>query len=477
MALAEMEWNGLVVDKQRLRDKTKKIRDEIEKLDSVIGEHRPVGMGPRFKVVRKNWPSNKAINQWCFGHPIKYKLQEEVGVYKNGNTKYKTVEKESAFMSLHDLNLVEKLVGKPNPNLGFSLSEKNIKKILANVPTITKEERILFEAILKKRKLEKILGTYLEPLGDQLRINKTDTIHGTYNQAATATGRLSSSNPNLQNMPPEVEDIFVNRFISEYGRFAPDFKQLEVCGAAHVSGDLNLLADLKNGVDMHSEVSKTLGLPPEMRRTVKGVVFGTIYGGGKKTLSEQSGITPKQVGDIQDALFDRYPTLLKYYKDFHKDLKAHNGVEITGSEWTNGKKQHTLKYTSETGRTYFYKEFESPFPPHKMEASWTHACNYRGQGWATGDIVPVYLGLLWMFQKYYDNKGYMTDFVLNNTVHDSIYGDGNFYENSLSNNNVRVAFNTILDHILPEIYKEWTGREIEVPLTLDFETKYPKEDT
>ena len=434
MALAEMEWNGIKVDKSKLYKTSMKLQNERDTLESFMRVYireyfRRAMVPPEIQeAVLSKLTTNRSINQAILGFPIKIKRRRQEGNYKNGNPKFVTYEELYEIPPVISHGELQEILGIPNKTLGFSVNDKNLTKLLSEIDPKTPAGEYI-QTIQEWRKCNKLLSTYIEPIGKYLSEYKTDTIHGTFNQAATATGRLSSSRPNLQNMPKEIDELFVNRFDSSYGRFTPDFKQLEVCGTAHVSGDKQLLADLLAGTDIHDTVSKQVGLGPEMRRTVKGIVFGTIYGGGVKKLASESGVDTKVVKQVCDAFFDRYPTLKAFYKDFHNRLKR-RGFSYSTEFNSNGEQVATMRFMSETGRSFFYKEYKSKFSG-KMEPSWTHACNYRSQGWSTGDIVPTYIALAHTFQRYYDKQKYLKEFLFTNTVHDSLYGDGNFTENSI----------------------------------------------
>ncbi len=153
----------------------------------------------------------------------------------------------------------------------------------------------IVEALLEYRRLEKLRSTYLEPL--PRLADEQGRIHTTFNQTATATGRLSSSNPNLQNIP--VRGDFGRRMRScfipapGYTLVSADYSQIELRVLAHLSGDPALLAAFRNNEDIHSRTAGLLfdvELPevtPDMRRSAKTINFGLIYGMGAQKLAQE----------------------------------------------------------------------------------------------------------------------------------------------------------------------------------------------
>ena len=171
--------------------------------------------------------------------------------------------------------------------------------------------------ILKYRTLAKLVSTYLDALPQLIR-KETGRIHSSFNQTVTATGRLSSSDPNLQNIPVRTEEgkkirsLFVpgegyDSFISS------DYSQVELRILAHMSGDESLIKAFLNKEDIHRRTAaEVLGIPfeevtPEQRSHAKAVNFGIIYGISDFGLSRQLGIPRKQAADYIKAYFERYP--------------------------------------------------------------------------------------------------------------------------------------------------------------------------
>ena len=176
----------------------------------------------------------------------------------------------------------------------------------------------IIEKILSHRKLAKLLGTYVDGLKPLI---KRGLVHTTFNQALTSTGRLSSSDPNLQNIPirNELGKEIRKLFCSKYGVFVgADYSQIELRLLAAFSQDANLLDSFKSGQDIHTRVaSELMGIPAEMvnsdmRRMAKAVNFGIIYGISDFGLSQNVNLSVKKAREYIQLYFERFPTIKTY---------------------------------------------------------------------------------------------------------------------------------------------------------------------
>ncbi|WP_342146778.1 DNA polymerase I [Rickettsiella endosymbiont of Aleochara curtula] len=179
----------------------------------------------------------------------------------------------------------------------------------------------LAKVILKHRSLSKLKSTYTDKL--PLQINpKTGRIHTSYHQAAVVTGRLSSSDPNLQNIPARTKEGRKIRqaFIAPpgYKILAADYSQIELRIVAHVSQDQGLLDAFAKGLDIHqATAAEVLNIPldqvtPDQRRSAKAVNFGLIYGMSAFGLARQLGISREEAKNYIDRYFTRYPGVKEY---------------------------------------------------------------------------------------------------------------------------------------------------------------------
>ena len=193
---------------------------------------------------------------------------------------------------------------------GYSTNNDVLEGLLDKHPII--------EKILDFRKLAKLLGTYVDGLKPLV---KRGLVHTTFNQTLTSTGRLSSSDPNLQNIPirNELGKEIRKLFCSKYGVFVgADYSQIELRLLAAFSEDANLLDSFKSGQDIHTRVaSELMGIPAEMvnsdmRRMAKAVNFGIIYGISDFGLSQNVNLSVKKAREYINLYFERFPTIKTY---------------------------------------------------------------------------------------------------------------------------------------------------------------------
>ncbi|HKK16916.1 MAG TPA: DNA polymerase I, partial [Gammaproteobacteria bacterium] len=190
--------------------------------------------------------------------------------------------------------------------------------------------------ILAHRSLSKLKSTYTDKLPDLIN-SKTGRIHTSYHQAVAATGRLSSSDPNLQNIPVRTEQgrRIRKAFIAPegYSLLAADYSQIELRIMAHLSGDRRLLDAFAQGEDIHrltaSEVFGTSlnKVSQEQRRAAKAINFGLIYGMSAFGLAKQLAISRKEAADYVERYFDRYPGVKSYMDHTRQAAREQGHVE------------------------------------------------------------------------------------------------------------------------------------------------------
>ncbi|WP_187902318.1 DNA polymerase I [Helicobacter pylori] len=214
-------------------------------------------------------------------------------------------------------------------NKSHSTDEKNLLKILDKHPSIP--------LILEYRELNKLFNTYTTPL---LRLkDKDDKIHTTFIQTGTATGRLSSHSPNLQNIPVRSPKGLLIRkgFIAsskEYCLLGVDYSQIELRLLAHFSQDKDLMEAFLKGRDIHLETSKALfggDLAKEKRSIAKSINFGLVYGMGSKKLSETLNIPLNEAKSYIEAYFKRFPSIKDYLNGMKEEiLKTSKAFTLLG---------------------------------------------------------------------------------------------------------------------------------------------------
>ena len=194
----------------------------------------------------------------------------------------------------------------------------------------------MIEPLLRYRQLAKLNGTYVEGLLPL--IDREGRVHSYFDQVATATGRISSSEPNLQNIPvrseegKEIREAFLPR--EGWILLDADYSQIELRLMAHFSGDAALLDAFCNGEDIHARTaSEIFDVPlewvtPELRSRAKAVNFGLIYGISGFGLSRNTGVSRKEASDFIAKYFEKYPGV-KRYMDEAAALGAERGYAET----------------------------------------------------------------------------------------------------------------------------------------------------
>ncbi|MFB1340736.1 DNA polymerase I [Helicobacter pylori] len=256
-------------------------------------------MGMEFQGFKIDVPYFKRLEQEFKNelHVLERQILDLIGVDFNLNSPKQLSE-----------ILYEKL--KLPKNKSRSTDEKSLLKILDKHPSIA--------LILEYRELNKLFNTYTTPL---LRLkDKDDKIHTTFIQTGTATGRLSSHSPNLQNIPVRSPKGLLIRkgFIAsskEYCLLGVDYSQIELRLLAHFSQDKDLMEAFLKGRDIHLETSKALfggDLAKEKRSIAKSINFGLVYGMGSKKLSETLNIPLSEAKSYIEAYFKRFPSIKDY---------------------------------------------------------------------------------------------------------------------------------------------------------------------
>lgn len=211
-----------------------------------------------------------------------------------------------------------------------STSQETLEKLAERHPVV--------DSILQFRKLEKMRSTYLDPL--PRLVDGQGRIHTTFNQKATATGRLSSSNPNLQNIP--VRGPLGKRmracFIAGPGRalVSADYSQVELRVLAHMSQDAALLEAFRKGEDIHARTAALIydlepeAVSPDQRRNAKTINFGLIYGMGAQKLARELKISAAEAREFIARYFERLTGLKAFYENVEAEAKRLGYVTTLG---------------------------------------------------------------------------------------------------------------------------------------------------
>ena len=252
---------------------------------------------------------------------IENKIYEQVGEKFNINS-----PKQVGDMLFGKMNLKAKGM---KSKKGFSTSAKVLETLA--------EDYQVARDILEQRHLAKLKSTYVDTL-PELRNPIDNRIHTNFNQTITTTGRLSSSNPNLQNIP--IRTALGNRIRGAFTAenkdnliISADYSQIELRLLAHISRDDNLIDAFCEDEDVHSSTaSKVFGVPieevtKEMRSKAKAVNFGIVYGQSKYGLASSLGISPIEAQDFIEKYFKTYPDVKTYMDETIKFAYSHGYVE------------------------------------------------------------------------------------------------------------------------------------------------------
>ena len=286
-----------------------------------------------------------------------------------------------------ELHEIEQIIHNIYPEKEFNLnSGKQLAEILIEdlkAPTIKKtktgisvdaevlenysknkdlDERVIqiSSGILRYRELSKIKSTYVDSLPN-LVSNKTKKIHTTFNQIGTSTGRLSSQNPNVQNIPVrskigrEVRSAFIVNSKNNYQMLSVDYSQIELRVLAHLSKEENLVKAFNNGEDIHNSTAKlmyeTEEVSDEQRRIAKILNFGVLYGLGPHGVSQQTDLSREQGKQFIDLYFGKYPGI----RDFQK-YQVENSKRFGYSETLLGRRRYLDDINSPNARIRGFAE-------------------------------------------------------------------------------------------------------------------------
>ncbi|RAI98700.1 DNA polymerase I [Chitinophaga skermanii] len=270
--LTDMEVEGISIDTQALADYSAELQTEIQRAEESVYEQAG---------VRFNLASPKQLGEVLFE-----KLQLDPKAKKTKTGQYATGE-----------DVLQKLSSKHK----------------------------IVEDILIFRELTKLKSTYIDALPTMIN-PRTGRVHTSYNQAVAVTGRLSSNNPNLQNIPirtergREIRKAFIPRS-EEFTLVSADYSQIELRIIAAISEDANMLEAFRSGLDIHTATAaKVYGVEiadvtGDMRRNAKSVNFGIIYGVSAFGLSENLGIPRAEAKMLIDNYFQQYPAIRQYMQD------------------------------------------------------------------------------------------------------------------------------------------------------------------
>ncbi|WP_308266582.1 DNA polymerase I [Prevotella sp.] len=281
--LAEMEMNGVLLDTNALAETSKVFTDRMTQIEKNIYELA----GHQFNIA-----SPKQVGEVLFGE---MKIVDKPKKTKTGQ---------------------------------YVTSEEVLQQLRSKAPIV--------DHILEHRGLKKLLGTYVDALPKLINPH-TGHIHTSFNQAVTATGRLSSSDPNLQNIPVRREDGKEIRkcFIPEPGClfFSADYSQIELRVMAHLSGDKNMIEAFREGYDIHAATAARIykedinEVTRDQRTKAKRANFGIIYGITVFGLAERLEISRDEAKQLIDGYFETFPQVHDYMEKAKQLAREHGYAE------------------------------------------------------------------------------------------------------------------------------------------------------
>jgi DNA polymerase I len=537
-ATTEMEFNGLKVDVAEAGRRLKVLQADLAAQDEELNTFIPADVPFEF-----NWASRVHASCLIFGGTVKYEkqapyLDEATGefarkqetethfVQEDGSTnptnpgvkflsgkkkgEYKTKQVKVlgeiktrytdffyTFPKLTDAN--EKWATKNTDGYGapiYSTSGDIIVELaLRNIPFI--------KALRKKQKLEKEIGTYYARYDEKKKEwtgmltcvqTRDHMIHHKLNHSSTVTSRLSSSDPNGQNLPrgdkSEVKQMFVSRFGDDGEMIEADYSQLEVVVQGVLTEDPQLCQDLRDRVDFHckrvaakfkstaSHITYEYALDwcknenhPDYksgkveRTKCKIFSFQRAYGAGAATIAEETGMSLEETQALMQAEDELYPGVVTFNANVEtaviKSAEPFNALGEDG-KWRTYRRGY---WQAPTGTLYTWRSYDAPeyarkrgkldtFNPPEMK-------NYPVQG-TGGEFVQAMCGRLW--RHYVANDNYGGKAFLVNTVHDCVWTDAH----KSVRDQVAADKKRIMESI-PEFYNERYGMNITVPFPVEVE--------
>ena len=402
--LTRMQNNGIALDRTVLSSVSETVNTELKEREAAIYDQ----VGHNF-----NLSSPKQLSDVLF---------QELGMPKTKRTKSGIYSTEASQLE----SLVDS--GKLHPH-----------------------HEVTIEHLLRYRELAKLKSTYLDTLPNLMN-PKSQRIHTTYHQSGTTTGRISSSDPNLQNIPvrsdlgAKIRDAFVTENPKNRNLIAADYSQIELRVLAHLSEDQNMLAAFANNEDIHATTaSEMFNLHPSeinasMRRQAKALNFGVVYGLSPFGVAKQLNIAVEDGNRYIESYFDKYPGVYDYLERTKLLVNQTGYVETV------------------TGRRRYIAEINAT-NAHVRQAAERMAINMPVQGTAA-DIIKLAMIQL---DEFIQTQKLQTKLLLQ--VHDELIFDAPVEEN-------HVLLEAI-NRIMPSVLKLHTSLEVDIKSGLSWGALQP----
>lgn len=321
--LTDMEYRGVRIDKIHLNHLKECYHSEMEQLEEKMASHPDV-----VSVVneRREERAAKRREKWNHSKHLRSKYSEE---------KYARLDEEKSVF--FNFNSSPQLANLFFDRLELPITHRSDK---TKEPSVDKDalsglsgKHVLIDSLVEYRSVANIYNTFLKSVANT--IDDNDRIHTSYNVHGTPTGRLSSSGPNIQNIPirqgPEIRMYFMASHLSGI-ILESDYKQIEFRCLANYADCDNMIGDIRNGLDIHTVMASiVLGIPPEevteeQRSMAKATVFGIMYGRGAKSIAFEHGIPVETAERIIWEFFKRYPRAERCLARFRAEAKRYGDV-------------------------------------------------------------------------------------------------------------------------------------------------------
>lgn len=466
-ALSSIECEGMYIDSDILSKEMSICAEKLAKVESLltqkaqeISEER--GIPSSWKFIPG---SNKSLNELLLENNI-ITIQNiickdkkgDVILYKTGKkageVRTKKTEVICPLVTYSKEHILKKYLEKREK--GYSFDSKNINTILTSISIgastrLTNLSKFL-TLLLEWRKYSKLNDTYFQGLCKNIYAHDS-CVHTNFHQTVTKTGRLSSSSPNLQNIAntEEVQKCFTSRWGAKGKLVIIDWKQLELYCVAALSGDKQLIKDLKSGKDIHREVAEARhkrGVTEEERKKAKRVVFGILYGSTANGINYSSpDISLEDAKEFVRVFYSRYEGL-NGWQSHRVSTIITEGLYSTGASgpcWVHQESHGSIMtYPMDTRRGM------SGLPKFSM------AVNYPVQGLAA-EFVQLMLYEIYILTQ---NPEYKQQVILCNTIHDSYFFD--------IHDSMYISFMTNLRKLLDGAKKLCDIKLYDMPLDLPY---------
>jgi len=492
LAVTEMEYNGMYFNKEKALESAKKIVKKLEVISSdAVGMLTDNSLWPckdlEFKIT-----SSKHLATLLYGGHASITKTVQMMDSEGGLIRFKTGKKAGEIKTRkekHEIYIQGFSIPFDESWRTDSGGQGTGTDVLKDVKAITNDERVksFLEIVLEYRKYSKILSTYLyakrgnTETGLVALLHPDGCVHSEYQTCETETGRLSSRNPNLQNQPPFVSEMFESRYGDDGVMMEADFSQLEVVVQAYITQCTKMIQDVESGVDFHcmrlayavgkeyDEVVDLCATDKEWKtkrsKVAKPISFQKAYGAMPPKIAATAGISEELVKLVFEKEDERYPEINAFYEGMiealdknHMESNVPLEVRVNGIYQTSKKRNTILgKWQNINGKIYTFKK-KAVLGKNGIFEYWSmpNIMNYPIQGTAA-DVVAMQTAKVFRYMIHNRDKGLMV-----NEIHDSnILDVKKEYADEIQENVVRILSD------VKTSFKDKFGLEFNAPISVD----------